>query len=120
MASIAMRIELDTITCLTKCEGLTQRYNDTVPIYLANETAFPDALVQVQLWEAFLLTYPFLSPALTRHSYDCGPFECENLHLHRTCYRFAVEEWPRVRELLIEHRVPVLVSITRDALLQET
>jgi hypothetical protein len=89
-----------------------KRYNDTVPDHTAFECLPSDKLVEVHLWEAFLLGHLGLSRLLSAHSYDQGAFVSETLPLQRMCYRFTGCVWNDfIKTALNVNRVPVTIKI---------
>jgi hypothetical protein len=78
-------------------------------------------IVQVKLWEAFLLySRHNLYATLSTYSIDNGPLAKKENDLGTITFRFMLRDWNRtLRDLLELHNVPVIkesrISIEEDA-----
>jgi hypothetical protein len=86
---------------------------DIVPNNTTKEIIAADSLVQIELWDAFIVSHSKChAKFLLENSYDQRPFERENMAVARTCFRFTVEVWERlIKSFLIQNRIPVTMQV---------
>jgi hypothetical protein len=93
--------------------SVIKKFSDTVPHQSNFERCSGDGIVEVYLWDAYLLSHSTpLARLLIADSFDLGAYECEGLEHGRVCFRFSTKTWERtIRPYLISNQIPVTVRV---------
>jgi hypothetical protein len=87
---------------------------DTVPDIKVAEVIPDNSLVEVVMWEAFIIYhYDLHARFLLNHSFDQTPVFRDDMPTGRICYRFTKQIWEdHIKTFLFQNRIPVQVRLT--------
>jgi hypothetical protein len=94
-------------------QSVIKKFSDTVPHQSNFHRCSGDGIVEVYLWDAYLLSHSApLARLLIADSCDLGAYDCEGLEHGRVCFRFTAKTWERtIRPFLITNQIPVTARI---------